>query len=186
VYIFQEHGGPPVCELLVFDFWGRMVCSTRFIASQPIRVMDASKTGYAIEETIHVGNVRFSERAYGFRCLTIEADDIWVGPTRQFYYIGEEHVELLRREKANGTLTGTHWDAFASGETPADFANWEALLNSKECLQQLRGLAAFFSVRDKTMPVGDNVCQRLTELANSSDPWISEEAKVALEEGKER
>lgn len=69
---------------------------------------------------------------------------------------------------------------------PPDWSDWQGLLASPERIQQLRGLAAFFSIRDQANPIddgknplGEKVRLRLAELAKSPDPWISEEAKLA-------
>jgi hypothetical protein len=65
-----------------------------------------------------------------------------------------------------------------------DWSDWQRLLESPERLQQLRGLAAYFSNGEWKEQIDAKVRRRLAELANSPDPWISEEAKLAIEESR--
>ena len=68
-----------------------------------------------------------------------------------------------------------------------DWVDWKQLLESSERIQQLRGLAAFLAIHDWVPGNGDragllddSVRNRLSELANSPDKWVSEEAKLEL------
>jgi hypothetical protein len=67
-------------------------------------------------------------------------------------------------------------------EKPSDWSQWETHLGSSNRLDQLRGLAAFWS-HDNLKSMGElneNTTRRLEELANSEVPWLSEEATAAL------
>jgi hypothetical protein len=149
------------CVLHTLDSSGRLLRSRRLIA-------------FAAFQSATIG---LSQR--GYESLTIVGTDI-----RQIYRLTDDSVESLRSEDRNGKSVLGLRSTFEETETPPDWSDWPWLLDSPEELQQLRGLAAFFSVRDKTKPIDDRVRQRLKELTNSPDPWISEEAKLALEEAK--
>jgi hypothetical protein len=113
---------------------------------------------------------------------------------RDYYRISDKYVELLRRENLGGKCIMGCPDDFVSSQTkPPDWSEWQQLLESPNRLQQLRGLAAFVGTREWYSPIGawtkpldEKARRRLSELANSPDPWISEEAKLALNEAKKK
>jgi len=78
--------------------------------------------------------------------------------------------------------------SFETDDKPADWSDWQRLLESADRLQQLRGLAAFWTLTkpQRRQSMDDKVRLRLKQLATSPDPWISEEANQALAEVKEK
>lgn len=156
------------CILHTLDSSGRLVRSTDF----PVGYF-MSPVSVACDET------------HGFLCLTVETENK-ANKMRQFYRIADEHIELLRSENGSGKCEMGWRSSFASPYNPVEQSNWQDRLDSFERLEQLRGLAAYFAHLHRTEPVDDNVRHRLSELANSPDPWISEEAKMAMAEAENK
>jgi len=132
-----------------------------------------------------VENIAFCESRYGFMCLVVETSGSRPGEIRQFYRISDTHVELIRVEWRDGTTAmGTlRGNGFESADKPADWADWQGLIASDDVVDQLRGLASFWSY-DNLRPgrtVNESMRGRLEELSKSEDPWISEEAAAAVE-----
>ncbi len=115
-------------------------------------------------------------------CLAVTTDGWFTGKTRQFYYINNKHAELLRIERIDGKFAMGNGNPFDVQDKPPDWSSWQQLLESSDRLQQLRGLAAFWSYDNLKHlgPVEAKTRVRLEHLSKSSEPWISEESKWAL------
>lgn len=110
---------------------------------------------------------------------------------RSVYRITDTCVELLRSERFDGTMQMGDGSLFDVDSRPPGGHLWEQLLSGDNEVNQLRGLAAFWSYdiqkglrsRDihKRVSVDVKTRQRLEELSKSQDPWISEEAEAAAE-----
>jgi hypothetical protein len=144
------------------------------------------------DESFRVGYEDFvclatlDESRYGFLCLVLETANLSDCRTRQFYRVTEKYVEVLRSENLDGTSAMRNMAWYKVDREPPDWSDWQRLLESPEPLQQLRGLTALFSDRDRATRIDDKARHRLSELASSPDAWISEEAKLALEEAKRK
>jgi hypothetical protein len=136
---------------------------------------------------------------YGFLCLKVDAVANEYEPYRNverrlYYRIADKYIELLRADDGNGKCVMGSKNHFAGSRSIApDWSDWQRLLESSDRVKQLRGLAVYFGVGEWysatvpwSKPLDNSVRHRLEELANSPDPWISEEAKLALEEGKKK
>jgi hypothetical protein len=169
-------------HVLRFYSWGRLLSSSEF--------------GRGDSQAYDCHCYIDDEPRHGFPCLTVETDGdgssepIAARKRRQYYRITDDYLEFLRSEKMDGTFSMGEIPGFAYRfhDEPPDWPAWPRLLESPDPLQQLRALAAYWTddpnIRSKR--TGDKVRQRLAELAKSPDPWISEEAKVALEEAKKK
>lgn len=154
------------CILHTLDSSGRLVRSTDFPVGYII-----SPLSVACDET------------HGFLCLIVETG-YKAGTTREFYRIADDHIGLLRVENESGRCQMGRRSYWAFPYSPVERSNWQDRLDSPERLEQLRGLAAYLAGPHRTERIADKVRHRLSELANSSDPWISEEAKVAMAEAE--
>ncbi len=133
---------------------------------------------------------RFDQSRRDLLCLIVEASCVWSGETRQFYRVTDEYVELLRSELLDGTMEMGRGNLFDIDPKPPDWSSWEELLLSDRSIDQLRGLAAFWSyeVQERYRPwdkqgrasVDVQTKQRLEALSQSDDPWIREEAAAAV------
>jgi len=164
-----EIGSPMVgyshfCEIHNLDSWGRSIFSQWVI----------------FPKMAFPKKVVCSELERGFECMTVVMDD---GDCR-YYHITDQYVEMLRAELANGKLAIEDMAQYSVHEKPVDWSDWQRLLESRERLQQLRGLAAYFADYYRAKRFDDTMRHRLSELAGSPDPWISEEAKLALKEAE--
>ena len=141
--------------------------------------------------TVNAGSdpltVSLDESRHGFLCLTLETTQYYTPPVglvklRCFFRIADGRAETVRVEKADGTL----WP-YSSFVSPPR-TEMQSLLDSADRVQQLRGLAAclYGIIPFRGKDIDDKARRRLSELANSPDPWISEEAKMALEEAKKK
>ncbi len=123
------------------------------------------------------------DETHGFLCLTVEIGNK-AYRMRQFYRIADTHIEWLRSENESGRCQ-MGWRSYSAFPyNPVERSNWQDRLESFERLEQLRGLAAYLDGPRRTEPIDDKVRLRLAELAKSPDPWISEEAKLALAEAE--
>ncbi len=179
LYVLEMHPtlsnpGSSYCRLHIVTHWGRLIRTIRF------------KVGYrAWPKT-----ARFDESKRDLLCLVVETSGMWSGETRQFYRITDSDVELLRSEQLDGTMKMGNGNLFDIDNKPPDWTSWEELLVADREIDQLRGLAAFWSYdiqqglgardRKKRVPVDVKTRWRLDELSKSKDPWISEEATAAV------
>jgi hypothetical protein len=148
------------CRLHLLDTWGRATqTATLNVEGNPI-------------------SASFGDSRHGFLSLMLETDNVEpFGAVRYLYRFSDGYAELMRVEKPDGTLLRHR--SFGPSPSTSELQN---LLSSLDCLQQLRGLAAYlYSGSSADKVVDDKVRNRLTDLANSPDPWISEEAMMALE-----
>ena len=99
-------------------------------------------------------------------------DGWFTGKTRQFYYINNKHAELLRIERIDGKFAMGNGNPFDVQDKPPDWSSWQQLLESSDRLQQLRGLAAFWSYDNLKHlgPVEAKTRVRLEHLSKSSKP----------------
>jgi hypothetical protein len=138
-------------------------------------------------DTLRVGNSLYSasyvESLHGFACLMLQTDeDVDHYAKRYYYRISDGTAEIMRIEKTDGTLC-TGW----TFDLPPESLSISSLLESPDRVQQLRGLAqCLFRSPFVLMQIDDKTRQRLAELTNSPDPWISEEAKMVLEVAKKK
>jgi hypothetical protein len=158
--------GSSYCHFHVLDSWGYPIRSMMF------------NVGYRARPTL----ATCDESQHGFLCLTVETDAMWWGKTRQFYRITDEYAELLRSERLDGTFAMGNGNVFEIAEKPGDWSDWEQLIESPDCIQQLRGLAALWSSDNlsRSAQIQEKLWRRLEHLSVSRDPWISEESKAAL------
>jgi hypothetical protein len=164
-------GSACTCHLDALDSWGRATKLVEF----------------------HVGldliSLAFDEPRHGFLCLKVDAqqyDPFDEGADRkpyrvahQLFFIADGHAELV------------HDDTFdkrqrteLSREPLPECPGWQDCLESDDRVQQIRGLAAYWYNFEKhpQKSIDEKLRRRLAELSTSPDPWISEEAKLALEE----
>ncbi len=165
--------GPAYCTLHKLDSSGRLVHSTRF----NLGLFASPLSG------------TFSESRYGFPCLVMETDfftDAGRPKSRQFYAITDEYVEIVRAEDIDGRFAKANLKWAEIHVKPPDWSDWQRLLESPDRLQQLRGLAAYWTLSEsqRHQSTDDKVRRRLEQLARSPDPWISEEANQALAEAQ--
>jgi hypothetical protein len=104
------------------------------------------------------------------------------GKTRQFYRITDDYVELLRSERLDGRFNMGNGNSFEIADKPPDWSKWKQQLASSDRINQLRGLAAFWSWDnlENYQPIDEQTQSRLEELSASRDPWIREESAAAL------
>ncbi len=154
------------CQVHVIDRWGRLIRSFSF------------NVGYSVRPEA----VTFDESRYGFPCLTVETRVKWLIKTRLFYRVTDNHVELLRRERLDGTMDMGNGNAFEIAEKPEDWSDWRRLVASDDTLDQLRGLAAFWSYdnQENMGTIDETTQRRLEQLSKSDNSWIREESAAAI------
>ena len=173
MYVIQmeptiNYVGFSFCQIHTLDYWGRLVGSIRF------------KIGY---RALLPNAPTLDESQHGFLCLTVNTHHTpHVGETRQLYYITDKYPELLRIERIDGRFAMGNGNLFDLQDKPPDWSDWKRLLESSDRLQQLRGLAAFWSYDNLQHlgPIEEKTRLRLEHLSKSSEPWISEESTWAL------
>jgi hypothetical protein len=146
---------------------------------------------FRVGEFVSPETVTFADSKYGFPCLVVETSFAVIKSPieyRQFYCVTDDAVELLRCEKPDGSYMKDDLKSFGGYGITPEWPDWQRLLESSERLQQLRGLVALWKDGERKghIDASDKVRDRLTELSTSPDPWISEEAKLALEEAKKK
>jgi hypothetical protein len=156
------------CRIDALDSWARATHVVTFDANASPR------------------SVEFDDSRHGFLCMKLETEAVfpWMGknPMRFYYRILDGQAELIRAENSDGTFYGVKFALI--GLPPVAF-DAQDLLDSTDHVQQLRGLAAYYYGKPfQLIQFDDNFRHRCLELANSPDPWISEEAKMALDDGK--
>ena len=154
------------CRIDILDGWGHLVRTFNFTV------------GYLEWPE----NAVFDESRYGFLCLAVETSGKWSRKRRQFYRITDDHVELLRSERLDGSMDMGSGNHFEVAEKPSDWPDWERLIASDDIVDQLRGLAAFWSYENQQnmTPIDEATQRRLESLSKSNDPWVSEESAAAL------
>lgn len=169
----MSHPGWSACQLDVADPWGRWVRTIRFNVGTDAFPMSA----------------RFDESRYGTLMLVVETsnEEAILGESRQFYRVTDGLAEFLRSEQLDGTLPEWGCGVFEIEEKPHDWGSWKQLLAADQQIDQLRGLATFWSYdvqhrlwSGDIRSVDDKTRKRLEELSTSDDPWIREEAAAAV------
>jgi hypothetical protein len=156
-----------ICILYTLDSSGRLVRSV----DCPLDYFGESIASVAFDEL------------HGLPCLIVETESK-TGKTRQFYHVANEQIELLRCKDEHGTCEmTTRYSSYFPNSTMEELI-WQNELNSSDRLEQLRGLSVFFVIPAPTKPIDGKTRSRLRELTASPDPWISEEAKLALKKAK--
>jgi hypothetical protein len=155
------------CHICAIDSWGR----ASYLATLNVGAREPT--------------VGFDDSQHDFLCLRLEYNSMYIptdtGP-REYYRIADGRGDLVRAERGDGTFCPT-WLL----NSPPDRSEMQSLLESSDRVQQLCGLAAYFYGKlSSVKPINDTLRRRFTELAESPDPWISEEAKSALELAKEK
>jgi hypothetical protein len=163
-----------IVHIHAIDKWGRQIgatsLNTEWGSTMPAVTLEDSTDG--LLRLVVVSRSEIDDKMYG-----------------GIYYISKEDTQLLREESLEGKCNMSR-GCLASREYASDSYKWKELLQSGDRLQQLRGLAILFSIRNEAKPQNgvnsEDTLRRLEKLATSPDPWISEEAKLALEEAKKK
>ncbi len=123
-------------------------------------------------------SIEFDESRRGFLCMTLAYEDDGPNGVKRFFFrVADGNAELIRVEKYDGTV----W-AYLRPVSLPERIEMPNLLESSDLVQQLRGLAAYlYGNPFRWKNIDDKTRRRFAELADSPDPWVSEEAKFALE-----